>query len=160
MRTGFGFDVHALGDSPPLLLCGVRVDDAVGLIGTSDADVAAHAVSDALLGAAVLGDMGVHFPSRHDDFVDADSMDLLAQVVAMVAAHGYTVSHADVTIVAQSVRVGPHRDAMRSNLARVLRIDVTAASVKATTTDGLGLIGRDEGIAAIAVVSIGLSSPG
>ena len=154
MRTGFGLDVHAFGDPPPLVLCGVVVDDSRGLAGTSDADVAAHAVSDALLGAAVLGDIGTHFPSGSDDFVDADSMDLLSQVVTMVATAGLTVEHLDVTVIAQSVRVGPHREAMASNLAQVIGIDLSRVSVKATTTDGLGVIGRDEGVAAIAVATL------
>ena len=154
MRTGFGLDVHAFGGSPPLLLCGVAVDDARGLTGTSDADVAAHALCDALLGAAGLGDIGSHFPSGSSDFAGADSMDFLAQVVEMVAAKGLTVAHVDVTIVAQTVRVAPHRDAMIGNLAGVLRIDRSLVSVKATTTDGLGVIGRDEGIAAMAVATL------
>jgi 2-C-methyl-D-erythritol 2,4-cyclodiphosphate synthase len=148
MRTGFGLDVHAFGGSPPLLLCGVSVDDSRGLIGTSDADVAAHALCDALLGAAVLGDIGTHFPSGVDDFADAESMDLLAQVVEMITAEGLIVAHVDVTIVAQTVRVAPHRAAMTSR---------TAAVLKATTTDGLGVIGRDEGIAAMAVATLGSS---
>ncbi len=154
MRTGFGLDVHTFDESPPLLLCGVVVDDSRGLAGTSDADVAAHAVSDALLGAAVLGDLGTHFPSGTDDFVDADSMDLLSQVVTMVAAAGLAVEHVDLTVVAQNVRVGPHREAMVARLAGVLGIEVARVSVKATTTDGLGMIGRDEGIAAIAVATL------
>ncbi len=154
MRTGFGLDVHAFGGSPPLLLCGVVVDGSRGLVGTSDADVAAHALSDALLGAAVLGDIGTHFPSGSDDFVDADSMDLLARVVEMVAAERLTVAHVDVTIVAQSVRIAPHRSAMTGNLAVVLGIDRSLVSIKATTTDGLGVIGRDEGIAAMALATL------
>lgn len=158
MRTGFGLDVHALGGSPPLLLCGVVVDDARGLIGTSDADVAAHALCDALLGAAVLGDIGAHFPSGRNDFADADSMDLLAQVVEMVLAEGLTVAHVDLTIIAQTVRVAPHRDAMIGNVAEILGIDRSLVSVKATTTDGLGVIGRDEGVAAMAVATL-RSSP-
>ncbi len=154
MRTGFGLDVHALGGSPPLLLCGVIVDDTRGLIGTSDADVAAHALCDALLGAAVLGDIGTHFPSGRGDFADADSMDLLARVVEMVLAEGLAIAHVDVTIVAQTVRVAPHRDAMIGRLAEALRIDRSLVSVKATTTDGLGVIGRDEGVAAMAVATL------
>jgi 2-C-methyl-D-erythritol 2,4-cyclodiphosphate synthase len=154
MRTGFGLDVHALGGSPPLLLCGVVVDDARGLIGTSDADVAAHALCDALLGAAVLGDIGTHFPSGDDDFADADSMDLLARVVEMVATADLSVVHVDVTIIGQTVRVAPHRDAMIGNVAEVLGIDRSLVSVKATTTDGLGVIGRDEGVAAMAVATL------
>ena len=154
MRTGFGLDVHALGGSPPLLLCGVAVDVGRGLIGTSDADVAAHALCDALLGAAALGDIGTHFPSGSDEFADADSLDLLARVVEMVVAAGLTIAHVDVTIIAQTVRVAPHRNAMIGRVAEVLGIDPSLVSVKATTTDGLGLIGRDEGVAAMAVATL------
>lgn len=154
MRTGFGIDVHAFDGTPPVLLCGVVIDEARGLAGTSDADVAAHAVSDALLGAAVLGDLGTHFPSGSDDFVDADSMDLLSQVVAMVNAEGLSVEHVDLTVVAQTVRVTPHREAMTTNLSRALGLEPSRVSIKATTTDGLGVIGRDEGIAAIAVATL------
>lgn len=154
MATGFGLDVHAFGGEPPLLLCGVVVDTTRALTGTSDADVGAHAVADALLGAAALGDIGTHFPSTNEEYAGADSMDLLARVVAMIATQQLAVVHVDLTIVAQSVRVGPHRDAMRANLANVLGIDLAAVSVKATTTDGLGMIGRDEGIAAIAVAEL------
>lgn len=154
MRTGFGLDVHAFGGNPPVLLCGVAVDESRGLTGTSDADVAAHAVSDALLGAAVLGDMGTHFPSDTDEYVDADSMGLLSRVVTMVTARGFSVEHVDLTVIAQTVRIGLHREAMAANLGRVLGVESSRISVKATTTDGLGLIGRDEGIAAIAVATL------
>ena len=154
MATGFGLDVHAFGGEPPLLLCGVVVDDSRGLAGTSDADVAAHAVADALLGAAALGDIGTHFPSSDPANAGADSMGLLAKVVEMVGASGVAASHVDLTVVAQSVRVAPHRDQIRANLSKVLGVDRNAISVKATTTDGLGLIGRDEGIAAIAVATV------
>ncbi|NND02429.1 MAG: 2-C-methyl-D-erythritol 2,4-cyclodiphosphate synthase [Acidimicrobiia bacterium] len=155
MRTGLGLDVHALDGEPPLLLCGVVVSNTVGLSGTSDADVAAHAVGDALLGAAVLGDMGTHFPSSDPVFEGADSLDLLRSIVSMIGDAGFRVEHVDLTLIAQSVRIGPHRDAMRHQLAEVLAVDVGAVSIKATTTDGLGLIGRDEGVAAIAVATLG-----
>jgi len=154
MRTGFGLDVHALDGEPPLILCGVVVSEAVGLSGTSDADAAAHAVGDALLGAAVLGDIGTHFPSSDPAMVGADSMEMLRSIVAMVGAAGFRTEHVDLTLVAQTVRMGPHREAMRQNLSGVLGIDAKAVSVKATTTDGLGLIGRGEGVAAIAVATV------
>ena len=154
MRTGFGLDVHTLDGEPPLLLCGVVVSDTVGLSGTSDADAAAHAVADALLGAAVLGDIGSHFPSSDAAMFGADSMEMLGSVVAMVAAAGFSIEHVDLTVVAQAVRVGPHRDAMRQRLSDVLGINIDATSVKATTTDGLGLVGRGEGVAAIAVATV------
>lgn len=153
MRTGFGVDVHAFGGDPPLRLAGVVVDPTRGLVGTSDGDVAAHAVADALLGAAGLGDMGDHFPSTAE-FAGADSMQLLAEVVAMVGATGFTTSYVDVTIVAQTVKVAPQRAALRANLAAILGIDIEAVSVKATTTDGLGFLGRDEGVAAFAVATL------
>lgn len=154
MRTGFGFDVHALDGSPPLVLCGVEVSAEVGLSGTSDADVAAHAVADAMLGAAALGDIGMHFPSTDPALHGADSMQLLARVATMLAEAGFTLEHIDVTVVAQSVRVGPHREAMRTRLAATLGLELGAVSVKATTTDGLGFIGRGEGIAAQAVATV------
>ena len=154
MATGFGLDVHAFGGEPPLLLCGVVVDASRGLAGTSDADVAAHAVADALLGAAALGDIGTHFPSSDPQNAGADSMGLLARVVEMVEANGFAATHVDLTVVAQSIRVAPHRDQMRENLSDVLRLEGRAVSIKATTTDGLGMIGRDEGIAAIAVATV------
>lgn len=154
MRTGFGVDVHALDGEPPLLLCGVVVSETVGLSGTSDADAAAHAVGDALLGAAVLGDMGTYFPSSDPAMAGADSMEMLRSIAAMVGAAEYSIEHVDLTVVAQLVRIGPQRDAMRQSLAEALALEVGAVSIKATTTDGLGLIGRGEGIAAIAVVTV------
>lgn len=155
MQTGFGVDVHAFGGDPPLLLCGVTVDEARGLTGTSDADVAAHAVADALLGAAALGDLGSHFPSSSPEYSGANSMELLSRVAAKVRAAGFTIFHVDLTVIAQTVRVSPHREGMRDNLATVLGLEARQVSVKATTTDGLGLIGRDEGVAAVAVASLG-----
>lgn len=157
IAVGWGTDVHAFGGSPPLLLAGVVVDHERGLAGTSDADVAVHAVGDALLGAAALGDLGSHFPSSDPQWQGADSLDLLARVVSVVDRAGWRPARVDVTIVAQSVRVAPHREAMRTSLAEVLGIDVGAVSVKATTTDGLGSIGRDEGVAATAVVVLARS---
>jgi len=153
MATGFGLDVHAFGGEPPVILCGIVVDGDRGLAGTSNADVAAHAVADAILGAAVLGDLGTHFPSN-EEFAGADSMDLLTRVVAMAAAESLAASHVDVTIISQSVRVAPHREAMRASLARVLGVSPEVVSIKATTTDGIGVIGRDEGVAAIALIEL------
>jgi len=152
MRVGWGFDAHRFGAEPPLRLCGVVVDDDRGLAATSDGDVAAHAVADALLGAAALGDLGMHFPG--DESTGADSMNLLAQVVRMVADHGWEVAQVDLTIVAQDVRVAPHRAAMRRRLAEVLHTPIAEVSVKATTTDEMGWLGRAEGIGAAAVAVI------
>ena len=131
------------------------VSDERGIAATSDGDVAAHAVADALLGAAALGDLGELFPSSDPRWEGADSMELLATVVERLDGLAMRPANVDVTIVAQTVRVSPHRDGMRANLAAVLRIPPQAVSVKATTTDHLGFLGRDEGIAAIAVAILG-----
>jgi len=154
-RVGQGIDVHAFGGNGPITLLGVSIESSRGLVGTSDADVAAHAVADALLGAAALGDLGGHFPSSDPSWQDADSMQLLEAVVFLLAEAGFAPLNVDVTIVVQSVRLAPFREQMRTSLADILGIDVSAVSVKATTTDGLGLIGRNEGAAAFAVAILG-----
>lgn len=136
------------------MLGGVVADPDRGLEATSDGDVAAHALCDALLGAAGLGDMGTHFPSSGDRFVGADSMELLGEVARLLSEAGWRVGNVDVTVVSQSVRVSPIRGEMRERLATVLDIGLDAASVKATTTDAMGAVGRDEGVAATAVVLI------
>ncbi len=151
MRIGWGFDAHRIGGDGPMLLGGVEVDPERGLLATSDGDVALHALADALLGAAALGDLGVLFPSSDARWRDADSRDLLARVVADVRQAGLVVSSVDVTVVAQTVRVTPHRDAMRATIASILGVEPSRVSVKATTTDGMGFIGRDEGVAATAL---------
>jgi 2-C-methyl-D-erythritol 2,4-cyclodiphosphate synthase len=154
MRVGHGFDAHRLGGDPPVVLGGVVVDEARGAVATSDGDVALHALTDALLGAGALGDLGTHFPSTDPRWENASSLDLLARAVDLVAAAGFSVVNVHVTIVAESIRVAPHREAMRSAIAGVLGVDVDAVSVKATTTDGLGFLGRDEGIAALATATL------
>lgn len=155
MRTGLGFDVHAFGGSPPLLLGGVVVDSSRGLKGTSDADVVAHAVADALLGASALGDLGEYFPSEDPAWSGADSMDLLRRVTTDVSKVGFDVVNVDLTIVSESVRVAPYRAEIRQNLARALHtVRIDQVSVKATTTDSLGSIGRDEGVAALAIATV------
>ena len=151
MRVGQGIDVHPLANLPPLKIGGVVVDETRGLGGTSDADVLVHAVADALLGAAALGDLGSYFPSDDDRWLGADSLDLLHQVAAMVRTAGYEIANVDATVIAETVRISPHREAMRENIAQTLEIDHMAVSVKATTTDRLGFLGRDEGVAASAV---------
>ncbi len=153
-RIGWGFDAHRFGGSGPIVLAGVVVDQTRGIEATSDGDVVAHAVADALLGALALGDIGMHFPSSDPEMDDADSMDLLSKVVRIIEDRGSLIGNVDVTVVAQSVRIGPHRDEMRDRLAATLRIDRSSVSVKATTTDGMGSIGRDEGIAVAAVVTV------
>jgi 2-C-methyl-D-erythritol 2,4-cyclodiphosphate synthase len=146
-------DVHQFGGDPPVLFAGVPVDMERGLLGTSDADVVAHAVADALLGAAVLGDLGSCFPSSDPRWSGADSMELLGIVVDRFQEEGWRVDNLDVTIVAETVRVAPVREQIRSALADSLHVGVGVVSVKATTTDGLGFLGRDEGVAAMAVVT-------
>ena len=154
MRVGIGFDAHRFGGPGPIVMAGVVVAPDRGLEGTSDADVAAHAVADALLGAAALGDVGTHFPASDERWHGADSMVLLDRVVGLLAAAGHVPRNVDVTVIAQSVRIAPYREEMRHRIADVLAIDVAAVSVKATTTDHLGAIGRDEGIAALAVATV------
>ncbi len=156
-RVGWGFDAHRFGGEGPVLLCGVEVDAARGVEATSDGDVAAHALIDALLGAAGLGDLGSHFGTNDPEMRGADSMALLAGVIGLLAEAGYRPSSVDITVVSESIRIAPHREAMRSRVAKTLGIDVGAVSVKATSTDGLGAIGADEGLAAaaIAVISAG-----
>lgn len=153
-RVGWGFDAHPLNDQPPLLLGGVVVSETSGVSATSDGDVLAHAVTDAILGGCVLGDIGEHFPSDDAAAEGADSMNLLRQAVTMARATGWQPTHVDVTVVVEVIRVSPHRDEIRSRLADVLAMPVENVSVKATTTDGLGFVGRDEGLAAIAVVTV------
>jgi 2-C-methyl-D-erythritol 2,4-cyclodiphosphate synthase len=152
VRTGLGVDAHRFSPTGTVKLGGVVVDEARGVAATSDGDVVAHAVTDAVLGAAALGDMGDHFPSSDTRWRDADSMELLARAVALAGDHGFAVASVDVTVLAERVRIAPHRASMRANLAARLGVEVAAVSVKATTTDGLGWLGADEGIAATAIV--------
>jgi 2-C-methyl-D-erythritol 2,4-cyclodiphosphate synthase len=156
IRVGSGLDVHPFssdGDRP-LRLAGVDVPGAPGLEGHSDADVAAHAVADALLGACALGDLGSRFGVERPELAGADSLRLLAEVVAAVGTEGYEVGNVDLTIVAQRPRLAAYRDRMRANLADVLQVQVDRVSVKATTTDRLGTLGRGEGIAAWATCTV------
>jgi 2-C-methyl-D-erythritol 2,4-cyclodiphosphate synthase len=154
VRIGTGFDVHPLVEGRPLILGGVRLDHPRGLAGHSDADVLAHALADALLGAAALGDLGEHFPPGDPATAGANSLALLERVVKLVRAQGWRVGNADCTVIAERPKVAPHRDAMRKNLARALGVPLADVSVKATTTERLGFTGREEGIAAQAVVLI------
>ena len=156
---GWGFDAHRFGGDPPIVLAGIVADLDRGLVATSDGDVAAHAVADALLGAAALADLGELFPSSDPRWEGADSMSLLAEVVRLTGKEGWEVAHVDVTVVAQSVRVAPHREGMRRSLADVLGVAEEVVSVKATTTDHMGSIGRDEGVAAVAVVTVVEAAP-
>lgn len=154
VRVGWGFDAHRVGGDPPILLGGVVVSETAGVIATSDGDLLAHAVTDAVMGACVLGDIGEHFPPDDPASEDADSMFLLRQAATMALASGWRIDHLDATVVAESVRVSPHKAAIREQLAATLDVSVDAVSLKATTTDGLGFVGRGEGIAVVAVVTV------
>lgn len=153
-RVGSGYDVHKLVPERKLILCGVEVPYELGLLGHSDADVALHALMDALLGAAALGDIGKHFPDTDERFKGADSMKLTEHVVKLLAAKGWQINNADVTIIAQRPKLAAFIPQMRSQVAQVLQIDEDAVNVKATTTEKLGFTGRGEGIAAEAVASL------
>ena len=151
MRVGHGYDLHALAAGRRLVLGGVEIAHDRGPIAHSDGDVLLHALADALLGAAALGDIGQHFPDNDPAYAGADSRALLRRVVALVRAAGYAVANVDVTVLAQRPKLAPHRDAMRANIAADIGLDIAAVSVKATTTEGLGPVGRQEAIAAHAV---------
>ena len=153
-RVGTGYDVHKLVENRKLILCGVEVPYELGLLGHSDADVALHALSDALLGAAALGDIGKHFPDTDERFKGADSAKLLEHVVLLVQEKGWQVNNVDVTIIAQRPKLASYIPAMRTRVAQVLKIDEDCVNVKATTTEKLGFTGRGEGIAAEAVASL------
>ena len=153
-RIGWGFDAHRFGGPAPIKLGGVVVDEKRGLEATSDGDVACHAVADALLGAAALGDLGTYFPSADPQWKGADSLQLLARVASMLGEGGFGLGAIDVTVISQSVPVAPFREEMRKRLADVLGIDLGRVSVKATTTDRMGAVGADEGIAAVAVATL------
>ena len=153
-RVGSGYDVHKLVPERKLILCGVQVPYELGLLGHSDADVALHALMDALLGAAALGDIGKHFPDTDERFKGADSMKLTAHVVGLLQERGWQINNVDVTIIAQRPKLAGFIPAMRTKVADVLGIDEDAVNVKATTTEKLGFTGRGEGIAAEAVASV------
>ena len=152
MRIGSGYDVHRFGPGDRVRLGGVTIPHSHGLVAHSDGDVLLHALMDALLGAAALGDIGRHFPPGEPRFAGADSRQLLREVARLVAAQGFSVANCDLTLVAESPRIGPHREAMVANIAADLGIERERVNVKATTTEGLGALGRGEGIAGQAVV--------
>ena len=151
MRIGHGYDVHKLVEGRDLILGGVKIDHHLGLLGHSDADVLLHAVSDALLGAAGLGDIGRHFPDTDPQYKGADSLKLLAIVGEKVAAAGYRISNIDVTMIAQKPKLKDHIGAMERNIASSLGLDVSRVNVKATTEEHLGFTGREEGLSCHAV---------
>lgn len=153
-RTGNGFDVHRFAPDRKLWLCGVEIPHTLGLLGHSDADVALHALCDALLGAAALRDIGFHFPDTDPAYKGADSRVLLRRVVELLGKKGYAVSNVDVTIIAQAPKLSPYIERMRQTVAADLGLDTDRVSVKATTTERLGFTGRGEGIASMASVLI------
>jgi 2-C-methyl-D-erythritol 2,4-cyclodiphosphate synthase len=154
IRIGQGFDVHKFGGEGPITIGGVSIPHTQGLVAHSDGDVLLHALSDALLGALALGDIGKHFPDNDAAFKNVDSRILLRKVVELTVTKGYRVANVDMTIIAQSPRMAPFIDSMRANISQDLDCDIDAVSVKATTTETLGFTGRREGIAAQAVVLV------
>ena len=152
MRIGHGYDVHRLVPGRKLILRGVEIPHALGLLGHSDADVVTHALMDALLGAAALGDIGQHFPDKDPSYAGISSLVLLGKVMDLLHQAGWRVENADMTILAQQPKLMPHIPQMRQNLSRAMGVPVSAISVKATTEEGLGFTGREQGIAAHSVV--------
>lgn len=152
MRIGQGYDVHAFAEGRDLYLCGEKVEHEKGLLGHSDADVALHALCDALLGAAALGDIGKHFPDSDPKYKGISSVLLLCEVCKKVREKGFSIENADITIVAQKPKLAPYIEAMRKNVAKAMEVDSDRVNVKATTTEKLGFEGRCEGISSMAVV--------
>lgn len=152
MRAGIGYDVHRLVAGRRLILGGVEIPFAKGLLGHSDADVLLHAIGDAILGALGLGDLGRHFPDTDPRYKDISSLNLLEQIQAMAQQKGFTCVNIDATLVAQEPKLAPYTEAMAENISRVLEIDKAAVNIKAKTTEGLGVEGRGEGMSAYAVV--------
>ncbi len=154
MRVGLGYDVHKLVEDRKLILGGVEVPHTLGLLGHSDADVLVHAIMDALLGAAAMGDIGKHFPDTDMEYKDADSMKLMARVRELIEEKGYVIENIDATVIAQKPKLRPYIDQMEENIAQVLRIERDQINVKATTEERLGFTGREEGMAAQAICSL------
>ncbi|PVZ64889.1 2-C-methyl-D-erythritol 2,4-cyclodiphosphate synthase [Pelagibaculum spongiae] len=152
MRIGQGFDVHAFGEGHFVTICGVEIPHSHGLVAHSDGDVALHALADALLGAAGLGDIGHHFPDTDPEFKGADSRGLLRHVMQLLQQKQFKVGNCDLTVIAQKPKMAPHIETMKTNIAADLQVDVSQVNVKATTTEKLGFTGRGEGIAAMSVV--------
>ena len=151
-RTGIGFDVHAIGAGRPLIIGGVKIPHPKGLLGHSDADVLVHAVMDAILGALALGDIGQHFPDTDSKYRGADSLELLSHVQLLAAEKGFICANLDSIIMVEKPKMSPHLLEMRKNIAAVLKLKIDQVSIKATTTERIGFIGREEGIAAQAIV--------
>ena len=153
-RSGIGYDVHQFASGRRLVLGGVEIPHEQGLLGHSDADVLLHAIADALLGAAALGDIGRHFPPSDPAFKDADSLALLSEATRLVCNEGYEVVNVDATLIAEAPRILPHVPLMRERIAAAIGIGIDRVSVKATTNEGMGFVGRREGIAALAIATI------
>ena len=154
MQIGIGYDVHRLVTGRQLILGGVLIPFEKGLLGHSDADVLVHAVCDALLGSVGLGDIGLHFPDTDPQYKNISSLKLLAQTNEMVRQKGFTICNIDTTIFAEAPKIGPYRDTMQKNLAHAVEVDPGCINIKATTTEGLGIIGQGEGIGAMAVALV------
>ncbi len=154
MRVGLGYDVHKLAGNRNLIIGGVQIPYSLGLLGHSDADVLLHAISDALLGAAALGDIGKHFPDTDSAFKDANSRVLLRRVVELIKNEGFTIGNIDATIIAQAPKMAPHIELMRKNIAEDCGIEIGCVNVKATTEEGLGFTGAKQGISAQAIALI------
>ena len=154
MRVGIGYDVHRLVEGRRLILGGVEIPHTLGLLGHSDADVLVHAVMDALLGAAALGDIGQHFPDTDPAYEGADSLGLLARVGQLLQDEGYVIGNIDATVIAQKPKLAPHIAQMKENIAKTLGLDLSQVNIKATTEERLGFTGREEGISAQAVCAI------
>jgi 2-C-methyl-D-erythritol 2,4-cyclodiphosphate synthase len=154
IRTGIGYDVHRFAPGRPLMLGGVRIPFEHGLEGHSDADVLLHAICDALLGAAGLGDIGQHFPPGDPNYLNADSLDMLRHVRELLGKGGFNPINIDATVICELPKIGPHAAAMRSAVAQATGLDPSAINVKATTNEGMGFIGRGEGIAALAITTV------
>ncbi len=155
MRIGMGYDVHRLVEGRKLVLGGVTIPFEKGLLGHSDADVLVHAVCDALLGAAGLGDIGLHFPDTDSEYKDVASIKILAKTYELISAKGFSIKNLDSTIFADAPKLFPYRDAMQKNISRTIEIEQDRVNVKATTFEGLGMIGKGEGIGAMCVALIG-----
>lgn len=154
MRTGIGYDCHRLQTGRPLVLGGVNIPCKFGLLGHSDADVLLHAIMDALLGAAGLGDIGIHFPDHDDRYLDISSLKLLQQVSRLISESGFKIINIDCVLIAESPKLAPYRQKIRDNIADILSISVNNINIKATTNEGIGFVGRGEGLAALATALI------
>ena len=151
-KIGHGYDVHRLVSSTPLIICGIHIASPVGSLGHSDGDVGYHSICDAILGALSLGDLGTHFPSSDDKWKDSDSVVFLQTILSLINDKHYSINNIDCTIILQSPHISKYINDMKKNIASICNIDINMVSVKATTTDGLGAIGKGEGIAASAIV--------